>query len=401
MNHIPPYALVIAIPLIAALACGFSIPKIILLAKKKRLFDLPDNYRKIHKEVVPNLGGVGIFFSFIIVASIFIKFETFHTWNYLVAASTILFVVGIKDDIISLTPNKKFAAQILAAIITVYVADIRLYSLHGILGIEVMPGWLSIAFSIVGCIFITNAFNLIDGIDGLAGTIGVLCSFALGTCLFLQENYSAAYVSFALMGAIIGFLRYNIAPARIFMGDSGALFIGFTISVLAIIFINSFDPSQNFLAPFIHSPQGALIFALSVLFIPVFDSFRVFVTRIAKGNSPFKADRTHLHHYLLDLGFSHSNTVTTLVTANLLIISVSLLVQDLNPNIAIVALVALTFGLFAILYLMRKARLAKTELIKAKLNINTPETSALYTNGKELKVSTKNVSIPAVSPEST
>jgi len=401
MNHIPPYALVIAIPLIAALACGFSIPKIILLAKKKRLFDLPDNYRKIHKEVVPNLGGVGIFFSFIIVASIFIKFETFHTWNYLVAASTILFVVGIKDDIISLTPNKKFAAQILAAIITVYVADIRLYSLHGILGIEVMPGWLSIAFSIVGCIFITNAFNLIDGIDGLAGTIGVLCSFALGTCLFLQENYSAAYVSFALMGAIIGFLRYNIAPARIFMGDSGALFIGFTISVLAIIFINSFDPSQNLLAPFIHSPQGALIFALSVLFIPVFDSFRVFVTRIAKGNSPFKADRTHLHHYLLDLGFSHSNTVTTLVTANLLIISVSLLVQDLNPNIAIVALVALTFGLFAILYLMRKARLAKTELIKAKLNINTPETSALYTNGKELKVSTKNVSIPAVSPEST
>lgn len=401
MNHIPPYALVIAIPLIAALACGFSIPKIILLAKKKRLFDLPDNYRKIHKEVVPNLGGVGIFFSFIIVASIFIKFETFHTWNYLVAASTILFVVGIKDDIISLTPNKKFAAQILAAIITVYVADIRLYSLHGILGIEVMPGWLSIAFSIVGCIFITNAFNLIDGIDGLAGTIGVLCSFALGTCLFLQENYSAAYVSFALMGAIIGFLRYNIAPARIFMGDSGALFIGFTISVLAIIFINSFDPSQNLLAPFIHSPQGALIFALSVLFIPVFDSFRVFVTRIAKGNSPFKADRTHLHHYLLDLGFSHSNTVTTLVTANLLIISVSLLVQGLNPNIAIVALVALTFGLFAILYLMRKARLAKTELIKAKLNINTPETSALYTNGKELKVSTKNVSIPAVSPEST
>lgn len=401
MNHIPPYALVIAIPLIAALACGFSIPKIILLAKKKRLFDLPDNYRKIHKEVVPNLGGVGIFFSFIIVASIFIKFETFHTWNYLVAAATILFVVGIKDDIISLTPNKKFAAQILAAVITVYLADIRLYSLHGILGIEIMPGWLSVAFSIVGCIFITNAFNLIDGIDGLAGTIGVLCSFALGTCLFLQENYSAAYVSFALMGAIIGFLRYNIAPARIFMGDSGALFIGFTISVLAIIFINSFDPSRNLLAPFIHSPQAALIFALSVLFIPVFDSFRVFVTRIAKGNSPFKADRTHLHHYLLDLGFSHSNTVTTLVTANLLIISVSLLVQDLNPNIAIIALVGLTFGLFAILYWMRKARLAKTEVIKAKLNINTPETSALYTNGKELKVSSKNVSIPAVSPEST
>ncbi|HRO43553.1 MAG TPA: MraY family glycosyltransferase [Flavipsychrobacter sp.] len=396
MNQIPPYVLFVAIPLLAAVACGFSIPKIILLAKRKKLFDLPDNHRKIHKEVVPNLGGVGIFFSFAIVASIFIKFETFHTWNYLIAASMILFVVGIKDDIISLTPTKKFLAQIVAAVITVYVADIRLFSLHGILGIDVMPGWLSVVFSIVGCIFITNAFNLIDGIDGLAGTIGVLCSFALGTCLFIQENYSAAYVAFALMGAIMGFLRYNIAPARIFMGDSGSLFIGFTISVLSIIFINSFDPSNNLLASFIHTPKGALIFALSVLFIPVFDSFRVFVTRIAKGHSPFRADRTHLHHYLLDLGFSHSNTVTTLITANLLIISVSLLVQDLNPNIAIAAILTLTFGLFAILYFMRKSRLAKTEIIKSKLNINEPETSALYTNGKEkIKVSAKTVNLPA------
>ncbi len=371
MNHIPPYVLYIAIPMIAALVCGFSIPKIILLAKKKKLFDLPDNHRKIHKEVVPNLGGVGIFFSFIIVASIFIKFETFHTWNYLVAAATILFVVGIKDDIISLTPNKKFAAQILAAVITVYIADIRLFSLHGILGIYVMPGWLSVVFSIVGCIFITNAFNLIDGIDGLAGTIAVLCSFALGTCLAIQENYSAAYVAFALMGSILGFLRYNIAPARIFMGDSGSLFIGFTISVLSIIFINSFDPTHNLLSTFIHAPQGALIFALAVMFIPVFDSFRVFITRIAKGHSPFRADRTHLHHFLLDLGFSHSNTVTTLITANLLIISVSLLVQDLNPNIAIGALLALTFGLFAILYFMRKERIARTELIRNKMTASS------------------------------
>jgi len=402
MNQIPPYVLIVAIPLIAALACGFSIPKIILLAKRKKLFDLPDNHRKIHKEVVPNLGGVGIFFSFIIVASVFIKFETFHTWNFMVAASTLLFVVGIKDDIISLTPTKKFVAQIIAAVITVYIADIRLFSLHGILGIEVMPGWLSVVFSMVGCIFITNAFNLIDGIDGLAGTIGVLCSFALGSCLFIQGNYSAAYVSFALMGAIIGFLRYNIAPARIFMGDSGSLFIGFAISVLSIIFINSFDPTHNLLSSFIHTPKGALIFALSVLFIPVFDSFRVFVTRIAKGHSPFRADRTHLHHYLLDLGFSHSNTVTTLITANLLIISVSLLVQDLNPNIAIAAILLLTFGLFAILYFMRRARLAKTEIIKSKLNINVPETSVLYTNGKEImKSGAKNVNMSAISPEST
>ncbi len=399
MSHIPPYVLYIAIPIIAALACGFSIPKIILLAKKKKLFDLPDNHRKIHKEVVPNLGGVGIFFSFIIIASIFIHFETFHAWNFLVAASTILFVVGIKDDIISLSPSKKFTAQVLAAVITVYLADIRLFSLHGIMGIYVMPGWLSISFSIVGCVFITNAFNLIDGIDGLAGTIGMFCSFALGTCLAIQGNYSAAYVAFALMGSLIGFLRFNYAPAKIFMGDSGSLFIGFTISVLSIIFINSFHEQNNALQPFIHSSKGSLIFALSVLFIPVFDSFRVFVTRIAKGHSPFKADRTHLHHFLLDLGFSHSNTVTTLVTANLLIISVSLLVQDLDPNAAIAAILTLTFALFAILYYMRKVRLARTEVIRSKLghNGNNPNGTKIAEKGTVL-VNAKAVALEANIP---
>ena len=225
MNQIPPYVLYIAIPIIAALLCGFSIPRIILLAKKKKLYDLPDNHRKIHKAVVPNLGGVGIFFSFIIVASLFIRSDIFESWNYIVAASTILFVIGIKDDIISLTPSKKFAAQIVAALITVYLADIRLHSLHGILGIYIMPGWVSILFTIIGCIFVTNAFNLIDGIDGLAGTISSLCALALGVCLAIQGNQAAAFVAFALMGAIIGFLRYNVAPARIFMGDSGSLFI--------------------------------------------------------------------------------------------------------------------------------------------------------------------------------
>jgi UDP-N-acetylmuramyl pentapeptide phosphotransferase/UDP-N-acetylglucosamine-1-phosphate transferase len=415
MNHIPPYILYLAIPVISALVCGFSIPKIIILAKRKKLFDLPDNHRKIHKEVIPNLGGVAIFFSFLIVASVFInlkplqpsvyyRFSFPNTWNYLVAASTILFVIGIKDDIISLTPSKKFIAQIIAAIITVYLADIRLYSLHGIMGIYVMPGWFSILFSIVGCIFITNAFNLIDGIDGLAGTIGALCAFTLGVCLAVQGNYSAAYVAFALVGSLIGFLRYNIAPAKIFMGDSGSLFIGFTIAVLSIIFINSFNPDQAGLTSIVHSPKGALIFALSILFVPVFDSFRVFVTRLAKGNHPFHADRTHLHHYLLDLGFSHSSTVTILITVNLLIISVSLLVQDLNPNIAIAAILAFTFGLFGVLYFMRKARLAKTEVSDDNFTHTSGNRTTVTYNKEKNKVAAKNMSLEAASlpsPEGT
>jgi UDP-GlcNAc:undecaprenyl-phosphate GlcNAc-1-phosphate transferase len=378
----------------ATIMSGLLMPRIIYVARKKKLFDLPDNFRKIHKDVVPNLGGIGIFFAYIIISALFSRPIANISWNYIMAASLMLFLIGIKDDIVGLSPSKKFLAQLIASVLIVYYADIRLVSLHGILGVHTLPYWISIAFSIVGCIFVTNAFNLIDGIDGLAGSISMLCTLTLGIALAFQGNFNAACMAFALMGGILGFMRYNIAPAKIFMGDSGSLFIGFTISILCIKFINSFSPDAIF-GKVVHSPKGALIIALSILFIPVFDSFRVFITRIAKGHHPFSADRTHLHHYLLDLGFSHSKIVTILITANLLIISVSLLVQDYNPNIAIAAIVSLTFGLFVILFFMRKTRLAKTGIpTLAPVQAESPE-SLIYNNtvikpgnGKKMEMET-------------
>ena len=374
INNIPPYIIYILVSVIAAAACSLSIPKLIILAKLKKLYDRPDNERKIHTEVVPNLGGVSIFFSSVIIASLFVGTEL-GVWKYIVAATMILFVIGIKDDLISLTPSKKFAAQILAAFITVYFADIRLESLHGIFGIYELSGWYSYAFSIIGCIFVTNAFNLIDGIDGLAGSISVLCTFVLGICLALQGNHNVAIVAFTLMGAIVGFLKHNLAPAKIFMGDAGSLFIGFMISILCISFINSFHPEQT-IGSVIHTPSSALLLALSVLFIPVFDSFRVIISRLVDGRYPFKADRTHLHHLLLDLGFSHTRIVTILIIANLLIISVSLMVQDYDPNLGIMTVLALAFGLFGILYIMRRSQLAKTEVQKS----GTRERTINYAN---------------------
>lgn len=362
MNYVPPYINYIVISILAFLLCAFSIPRIILISKRKKLFDLPDNNRKIHKEVVPNLGGIGIFFSTMIIGSFFISpSESSQWWHYVVASSLILFIIGVKDDILILTPAKKFMAQIVAATITVIFADIRLHSLHGILGINEMPYWFSVSFSIIGTIFVTNAFNLIDGVDGLAGSITALCSFILGVSLAFQGNINAAYFSFALLGAVIGFLVFNRSPAKIFMGDSGALFIGFSISMLSIVFINSFKP-HPFFSKIIHSPQGALIVTLAILFVPVFDSFRVFLTRIAKRQHPFRADRIHLHHFLLDVGFSHNRIVTILLTANLMIITVGLLVQDYNPNIGIAAIIGLSIGLFLILYFKRKVKMEQIRI---------------------------------------
>lgn len=362
MIPLPPHLFYFLTFISALIISLVSIPQIIYIAKRKRLFDVPDNDRKFHVRIVPNLGGIGIFFAYIIITSLFIDPAGFHNWNYIIASTVLLFLTGIMDDLVTLGPSKKFFAQFIAAIITVCLADIRLTSLHGILGIYDLPYWYSVWFTVLGCIFVTNAFNLIDGIDGLAGSIAVLCTFILGVCLALLGNVGIACAAFSLMGAIVGFLRYNIAPARIFMGDTGSLLIGFTVSVLCIHFVNSFNTTSVF-ADYIHSPQGTLIIGLSILFVPVFDSFRVFTTRVIKGRSPFRADRTHLHHYLLDLGFTHSRTVTILITANILIITVSLLVQDYNPTLALLTIFGLSFGLFGILYYMRKNRLAANKKV--------------------------------------
>ena len=377
MITLQPYLLYFFACVTALVLSLVSIPRIIYVSKRKRLFDVPDGGRKIHINTVPNLGGIGIFFAYIIVTSVFINTSSLDKWNYICASSVLLFLTGINDDLVTIPPNKKFLAQLVAALITVVFADMRLNSLHGFFGVNELPYMVSVGFSVMGIIFVTNAFNLVDGIDGLAGSIAVLCSCTLGICLALLGNKGGAFIAFSLMGAVIGFLRYNLSPAKIFMGDTGSLVIGFTIAVLCVMFFHSFPadlataPRSEFpLLTTIHSIRGGMVIALSVLFVPVFDSFRVFITRMIEGGSPFKADRTHLHHYLLDLGFSHGQTVTILITSNILIIVVALLVQDYNPNIALLSIFGLTFILFGILYVMRRNRLAEIKSMKVNTGRN-------------------------------
>lgn len=357
---LPNYLIYILTCLTALAVSLFSIPNIIYVSKRKRLLDMPDNERKLHKRIVPNLGGIGIFIAFVITTSLFVKPHEFGKWNYINAALLILFVTGIKDDLVQISPTKKFMAQIAAALITVIFADIRIYTLQGILGIFELPYWISVSFSVIGCVFVTNAFNLIDGIDGLAGTIGVFISLLFGVSLGIMGHVSEAIIAFSLMGAILGFLRYNIAPASIFMGDTGSLIVGFTVAVFSIFFVNAHGTSSSIhhLIPY---TSGAFVIALSILFIPVFDTFRVFTTRIIKGRSPFSPDRTHLHHYVLDLGFTHSQTVSILLTANALIVAISFAVQRYNVNVAIASLFFVAFGLYGLLWFVRKSHMSSLQ----------------------------------------
>ncbi len=245
----------------------FAIPSIISVAKKKDLLDIPD-YRKKHLIVTPNLGGIALFSAFVFVNCIFNVGAHFGGWGYILAGSFLLFVTGLKDDLVSIDPYKKFIAQIVAAIIVVYLADIRLTNLEGFLGIHELPYLISFVLSVIGITFVTNAFNLIDGVDGLAGGLSLLLFLFLGVMFAWNSNTGLAMISFTIAGAIFGFLRYNIAPAKIFMGDTGSLIIGFLASVLSIAFVSrvGVNPTTGFLSRL--SPEnGNISIALAAIIV--------------------------------------------------------------------------------------------------------------------------------------
>lgn len=329
------------------LLTAFIMPRIILIATKNRLLDLPDNERKVHDKIITNLGGIGIYIGFLVVAlfsSITLmnipdigSIQFFNQWHYIIIATLILFITGVKDDLAGLSPYKKFIAQALAAFIVVYFADIRFTSFHGLFGIHELPYIVSIIFSVIGIIFVTNAFNLIDGIDGLAGTISALVLVILTFLFAANHNYNEAVISVTLLGSVIGFLKYNFSPAKIFMGDTGSLLLGFTLSTLCIVFIKDIN-NQNIINAVITGSGGATLITLALLIIPIFDTFRVFSIRILKKGSPFHADRNHLHHKLLDANFSHNQITATFSIVFLSLITITYSLHFISTGIACIAL---------------------------------------------------------------
>ena len=322
-------------------------PKIIFIATKNKLLDTPDNERKVHKKIITNLGGIGIYISFLVVSLFssitlmnFMQFGNisfFQKWHYIIISTLTLFITGVKDDLAGLSPSKKILAQAVAAFIVVFFADIRLNSFHGIFGIHELPYFISVIFTIIGIIFVTNSFNLIDGIDGLAGTIASIVLAILSVLFFANNNYNEAILSVSLLGASLGFLFYNMSPARIFMGDTGSLIIGFLIATFCIIFINDIH-TDNRIFLYLTGSGGATLLTLALLIIPIFDTFRVFTIRILKGGSPFHADRNHLHHKLLDANFSHHQIVLTFSIVLLVLLAITYSLHFISTAIACIAL---------------------------------------------------------------
>jgi len=319
-----------------------AIPSIIKVAIIKNLFDEPGE-RKAHNSSVPTLGGLAIFagvgFSFTFWSSGLGD----ETTQYIIAALIVMFFIGIKDDIIELTAKKKFYGQLISAVIIVVFAEIRVTNLFGVFGIYEIPYWFSIIFSLFTILTIVNAFNLIDGIDGLAAGIGAIASFAFGLWFYNYNQISLCILSFTLFSSLIAFLVYNFSPANIFMGDTGSLIIGLILAVLAINFIQLSFASPPYAFPFRSSPA----MAIAILIIPLFDTLRIFILRVMQKRSPFKADRNHMHHVLLDMGLSHRGVSLTLYSVNIIFIMVALLLRDIS---SLVLLIVLSF--MAILFSM-------------------------------------------------
>lgn len=317
--------------LTAFLITYFVIPSIIKIAEVKNLVDEPGE-RRSHSKSVPTLGGLGIFAGLIFSTTFWVPFHNQPSHlQYILCAFIVIFLIGSKDDIIPLTPSKKFAGQFFAAFMLVYFAKIQLASLYGILGIHEIPDIVGIPLTIFTMVVIINAFNLIDGINALSGTIGCIICGTFGYWFYSVGRSDLAILAGALAGSLVAFLRYNLA-AEIFMGDTGSLLIGLTASILAISFIQDNAVYVNE-----YSVQSVPAVAIGILVIPLFDTLRVFTLRILKGRSPFHPDRTHIHHLLLDLGFSHLQATGILGTVNLGFIALVFTLQEIGtlPLLAI------------------------------------------------------------------
>lgn len=326
-----------------------SIPSIIKVADEKHLYDLPNEIKTSHNTGIPTLGGIAIFGGTIITGTFFIEYNSTPQFNYTLCAITLLFFTGVKDDVIPLTPRKKFIAQIISAGILVFKANIRLTSLYGLFGIQTLPYWASVSISLFTIIVVINAFNLIDGINGLTGGVGIIVNLTFAYFFYHIQELGWAIFTLALCGSLVAFLRFNFAN-KVFMGDTGSLLVGCISVVLCISFIEHPEIQKKYSNSFIP------VFAFCVLIIPLFDTLRVFTIRILNKKSPFKGDRKHLHHILVDGGLAHWQASTIMYLANISIILLAYSLKHISALLLLFSVLALCLLLSLVLVVIHKPK---------------------------------------------
>lgn len=361
-----------------------AIPVVLQIAEQKKLYDIPDE-RKVHTRPVSSLGGVGIFGGFLLAALLSIQGNQNPEFQYFFAAALVIFFLGLKDDLMVLSASKKFVGQVIAASILIHLGGIRLDSMHGLFGFQQVPEAFGLALSYLTIIVIINSFNLIDGIDGLASSLGIITMLIFGTYFFAVDQQAYALLAFSMAGSLVAFLIFNHHPAKIFMGDSGSLMIGLVNSILVIKFITVAD-SPAILIPV----DSAVAVGVSILIVPLLDTLRVFAIRIVNGRSPFTPDRNHIHHLLLDRGLGHAAVTFTCVGINLFFVVFAYLGRSMGPTYLILTMLVLSYSGLGLLYYRRKPR--RRMVIAKRMNGTTElkTTSKVVTLTHEASVADKN-----------
>jgi UDP-N-acetylmuramyl pentapeptide phosphotransferase/UDP-N-acetylglucosamine-1-phosphate transferase len=291
----------------------FLTPVVMNVVKVRRLFE-KRNERSSHTQMVPSFGGVSFFMVFVLALSFAEQFFTSGRAYYFIPAALIIFMIGLKDDLTGVGPRNKILGQLLATSLLFLSSDFQIIQLNGFLGIhDILLGVsMPLAFAVV--IFFINAYNLIDGIDGLSSSLAAYFFSFFAWFYFYRHDYTMMMVCVAFVGMFLAFLRYNLSSdKKIFMGDTGSMFIGFVLSAIVIEVMSSDYP--NYIKTI--QPSNLPHLLIGVLFIPVFDSIRIFIARASEGKSPFAPDRTHIHHLLMDYhGWNHRKTASVIVLIN-------------------------------------------------------------------------------------
>jgi len=313
----------------------FGMPNLIKVAKLKRLVDDPEDPRKIHHRSVPTIGGVLIYFVILTNGFFWLSLgdapnhESFKQYAVLLTCMTVVFAMGLTDDMVGISASKKLMVHLFVGAFLVTVGGFRIEGFGGLFGIEAMPETISTIFSLFVYIVVVNAWNLIDGIDGLAGGYSAIAMAAFSAWFLLTGQIPAAILSLTILGATLGFLVFNFAPARIFLGDCGSLVLGVVGYALATNVIQT--PGEAI--PEVFSQLSRPTLAMAILAYPLVDTLRVFFLRAIRGISPFHPDQNHMHHRLMMKYKSHRKTAIFVYFYSFVFIGLAFSRPFLFPNL--------------------------------------------------------------------
>lgn len=303
--------------LVSLLSTLWIFRKVHRIAQMKNVVDAPDA-RKLQDHPIPVLGGLSVFFG-IIVALVFCQvfFGSSSLFSFL-GIMAIMLMVGTTDDILSLSPMLRLGVEVIVVLLFIYGTGWSINDLHGLWGIGLIPAYVSVPLTVLACVGIINAVNMIDGVDGLMSGYGIVVSFVFGVLFYQSGDLDMAAMAMISAGALIPFFLYNVfgQKSKMYLGDGGSLMIGtmmalFVVAVLKENSLCSLKVSKDF---------GLVAFTLAVLSVPVFDTLRVMTMRVKNRRSPFSPDRKHLHHMFLDLGFSHPGTALSIIVLDFIVL---------------------------------------------------------------------------------